>query len=89
MALIEPINFPFTGEATELKVLVLNFATDATTCATYNQLLTEEGVVCTEWNYALTTEEFSAWGEDNTWVEQCVAKDKGIVILKPLDLWKS
>jgi hypothetical protein len=89
MAQIKPIDFPFTGEATILKVLILNFATDAETCATYNQLLTEDGVVCTEWNYALTTEEFSAWGEDNTWVEQCVANNKGIVILKPLDLWKS
>jgi hypothetical protein len=89
MALIEPINFPFTGEATELKVLILNFATDATTCTTYNELLTEEGLMCANWNYTLTDEEFSAWGEDNTWVEQCVANDKGIVILIPLEQWKN
>jgi hypothetical protein len=89
MAQIQPIDFPFTGEATILKVLILNFATDATTCTTYNELLTEEGLMCANWNYTLTDEEFAAWGEDNTWVEQCVANDKGIVILIPLDLWKN
>lgn len=81
MAQIQPIDFPFTGEATELKVLILNFPTDATTCTTYNELLTEEGYRCANWNYALTDDEFAAWGTDNTWVEQCVANDKGIVIL--------
>jgi hypothetical protein len=82
MAQIQPINFPFTGEATILKVLILNFETTATTCTTYNELLTEDGVMCTNWNYALTDDEFADWGEDNTWVENCVAKDKGIIILK-------
>jgi len=67
MAQIQPINFPFTGEATQLKVLILNFETTATTCTTYNELLTDD--------------EFAAWGEDNTWIENCVAKDKGIIIL--------
>jgi len=81
MAQIQPINFPFTGEATQLKVLILNFETTATTCTTYNELLTEECVVCASWNYTLTDAEFKDWGNDNTWVEQCVANDKGIVIL--------
>jgi len=81
MAQIQPINFPFTGEATQLKVLILNFPTDANTCTTYNELLTEEGVVCASWNYTLTDDEFKNWGNDNTWVEQCVANDKGIIIL--------
>lgn len=81
MAQIQPIDFPFTGEATQLKVLILNFVTDANTCTTYNELLTEQGTFCTGWNYTLTDAEFAAWGEDNTWVEQCVANDKGITIL--------
>lgn len=81
MAQIQPINFPFTGEATTLKVLILNFPTDANTCTTYNELLTDDGIVCTSWNYTLTDAEFKNWGNDNTWVEQCVANDKGIVIL--------
>lgn len=81
MAQIQPIDFQFTGEATQLKVLILNFATDASTCTTYNELLTEEGVLCTSWNYTLTDEEFAAWSTDNTWVENCVAMDKNITIL--------
>jgi hypothetical protein len=81
MAQIQPINFPFTGEATQLKVLILNFTTDATTCTTYNELLTDEGVMCASWNYTLTDEEFKNWGNDNTWVETCVANDKNITIL--------
>lgn len=81
MAQIQPINFPFTGEATQLKVLILNFETTANTCTTYNELLTEDGVMCANWNYTLTDAEFAAWGEDNTWVETCVAKDKNITIL--------
>ena len=81
MAQIEPISFPFTGEAIKLKVLILNFTTDAATCTTYNELLTEEGVLCTSWNYTLSDDEFTAWGTDNTWVEQCVANDKGITII--------
>lgn len=81
MAQIQPINFPFTGEATQLKVLILNFPTDANICTTYNELLTEENAVCASWNYTLTDEEFAAWGTDNSWVETCVANDKGITIL--------
>ena len=81
MAQIQPISFPFVGEATKLKVLILNFETTATTCTTYNELLTEENAVCASWNYTLTDEEFAEWGIDNAWVEQCVANDKGIIIL--------
>ena len=81
MAQIKPINFPFTGEATQLKVLILNFPTDANTCTTYNELLTEDGTLCTAWNYTLTDDEFAAWSNDNTLVETCVAMDKGIIIL--------
>ena len=81
MAQIQSINFPFIGEAKQLKVLILNFPTDANTCTTYNELLTEEGVMCANWNYTLTDAEFKNWGNDNTWVEQCVANDKNITIL--------
>ena len=81
MAQIQPIDFPFTGEATQLKVLILNFETTANTCTTYNELLTQDGTVCTAWNYTLTDEEYSDWGNDNVWVETCVAADKGITIL--------
>ena len=82
MAKIQPIVFPLNqGTATEMSVLILNFETSATTCITYYELKTEEGKVLSNGNYTLTEEEFSAWGNDNTWVEQCVANAIGITIL--------
>ena len=82
MAKIQPIVFPLNqGTATELTVLILGFQTDATTCTTYYELKSEEGTVLTNGNYTLTEEEFAAWGEDNTWVEQCVANAIGVTIL--------
>ena len=42
---IEPIVYPLNaGTATQMSVLVLNFTTEATTCTTYWQLLTEDGL---------------------------------------------
>lgn len=81
MTQIQPINFPFVGMATQLKVLILNFQTNATTCTTYNELLTDEGVMCSNWNYTLTEAEFAAWGLDNSYIDDIVAKDKGITII--------
>jgi len=82
MAKIQPIVFPLNqGTATEMSVLILNFETSATTCTTYYELKTDEGTVLSNGNYTLTEDEFAAWGEDNTWVENCVAKDKNITIL--------
>lgn len=82
MAKIQPITFPLNaGMATEMSVLILNFETSATTCTTYYELKTEEGKVLSNGNYTLTEEEFSAWGNDNTWVEQCVANAIGVTIL--------
>ena len=82
MAKIQPITFPLNaGTATEMSVLILNFETSATTCTTYYELKTEEGKVLSNGNYTLTEEEFSAWCNDNTWVEQCVANAIGVTIL--------
>ena len=81
MAKIQPITFPLNqGTATEMSVLILNFETSATTCTTYYELKSEEGVVLTNGNYTLTEEEFSAWGEDNKHVETCVANAIGVTI---------
>lgn len=82
MAKIQPITFPLNaGTATEMSVLILNFETSAITCTTYYELKTDEGKVLSNGNYTLTEEEFSAWGSDNTWVEQCVANAIGVTIL--------
>jgi hypothetical protein len=81
MAKIQPITFPLnTGTATEMTVLILNFQTDASTCTTYYELKSDEGKVLSNGNYTLTPEQFLLWGEDNTWVEQCVADAIGVVI---------
>ena len=85
MSTIEPITFPLNkGIATKLNVLVLNFETSATTATTYYQLLSEENVVLSDGNYTLTEEEFAAWGQDNKYVDTCVANAIGVTIIETL-----
>jgi hypothetical protein len=79
---IQPIPYPLNeGTATRLSVLVLNFTTDATTCTTYWQLLTEDGKTLSQDNYTLTEEQFQAWGVDNSVVNQYVAEAIGVTII--------
>ena len=79
---IEPIVYPLNaGTATQLSVLVLNFTTEATTCTTYWQLLTEDGKVVADDNYTLTEEQFAAWGTDNNYVNQVVAAAIGVTLI--------
>jgi len=82
MAKIQPVKFPLNaGTATEMTVLILNFETSATTCTTYYSLITDEGKILSGGNYTLTEEEFAAWGTDNEWVAECVAKAIGVTII--------
>jgi hypothetical protein len=79
---IEPIVYPLNaGTATQMSVLVLNFTTEATTCTTYWQLLTEDGKVVADDNYTLTHEQFAAWGTDNNYVNECVAAAIGVTLI--------
>ncbi len=79
---IEPVVFPLNeGTATRMTVLVLNFSTDATTATTYYQLLTEDGKQLRQGNYTLTEEQFAAWGQDNAYVNECVAEEIGVTII--------
>jgi hypothetical protein len=79
---IQPIPYPLNeGTATRLSVLVLNFSTDATTCTTYWQLLTEEGKTLAQDNYTLTEEQFLTWGVDNSVVNEYVAEYLGVTII--------
>jgi hypothetical protein len=64
-----------------MSVLVLNFTTEATTCTTYWQLLTEDGKVVADDNYTLTEEEFAAWGTDNNYVNEVVAAAIGVTLI--------
>ena len=79
---IEPVVFPLNqGTATRMCVLILNFESTATTCTTYYQLLTEEGVQLAQGNYTLTEEQFLKWGYDNNVVNEYVAEAIGVVII--------
>jgi hypothetical protein len=79
---IEPVVYPLNqGTATFMTVLVLNFSTEATTCQTYWQLLTDEGKQLAQGNYTLTEEQFAAWGQDNNYVNECVADAIEVTLL--------
>jgi len=84
MSTIEPVNFPFYGDATTLNVTVLSFPTDAITATTYWTLSTSDGKQCAQGNYMMTTEQFAAWGQDNTVVDEYVAEAIGVVIVPPI-----
>ncbi len=81
MTKIEPVIFPIIGTATKLSVLILNFLTSAATATTYYQLFTDDGVQCLQGNYQLTDEEFAAWGQDNSYIDDIVANHLGVVII--------
>ena len=79
---IESVVYPLNeGTATRMTVLVLNFSTEATTCTTYWQLLTEEGKQLSQGNYTLTEEQFATWGVDNSVVNEYVADAIGVTII--------
>jgi len=82
MIQIEPVIFPLNqGIATHMTVTVLNFATNAVTCKTYYELISEENNLISRGEYTLTEEEFAAWGLDNTYINQCVANAIGVTII--------
>jgi hypothetical protein len=81
MVNIQPVVFPIVGTATKLSVTVLGFATNAKTCGTYYALLTEDNVKVIENNYYLTEAEFTAWGVDNSYIDDIVASHLNVVIV--------
>lgn len=81
MTKIEPVVFPILGTATKLAVTVLNFATNAKSCNTYYVLSTEDDKKVTDGNYQLTEAQFTAWGADNSYVDNAVAAFLGVVII--------
>ncbi len=81
MAKIQPVVFPILGTATKLAVIVLGFSTNAKTCNTYYQLLTEADKRVTDGNYELTEQEFTNWGIDNSFIDDCVANNLGVIII--------
>jgi hypothetical protein len=81
MAQIQPVTFPIVGDATKLEVTILPFSTSATTAGTYYTLATEDGKTCLADNYYLTEEEFAAWGQDNSYIDDIVAAKIGVTIV--------
>jgi hypothetical protein len=81
MIQIEPINIPTKGIASQMSVLVLNFATNATTATTYWQLYDEQGTPLLDGNYTMTNEQFATWGTDNNVVNEYVADAIGVTII--------
>jgi hypothetical protein len=82
MTQIEPVVFPLNqGTATQMSVLILSFSTDAITCTTYYELLTEDNKMLSNGNYTLTDVEFALWGFDNTLVDGYVANAIGVTII--------
>ena len=81
MIQIEPLNIPTKGIASQMSVLVLNFATNATTAQTYWQLYDEQGTPLLDGNYTMTEEQFATWGTDNNVVNEYVADAIGVTII--------
>jgi hypothetical protein len=82
MAKIQPIEVPHVGIGTTLEVTILPFKTSDVTATTYNRILSDDNVeVVPSWNYTLTDEQYAAWGEENSVVDDYVAADKGLVIV--------
>lgn len=93
MAKIQSIEFPILGTANELIVRVLPFEMDDVTASTYYELreVTEttdanEQVyktikMITNGNYVLTEAEFAGWGQDNSYVVECVAAHLGVTLI--------
>jgi hypothetical protein len=81
MIQIESLNIPTKGTASQMSVLVLNFATNATTAETYWQLYDDEGTPLLDGNYIMTDEQFATWGTDNNVVNEYVADAIGVTII--------
>ena len=79
---IEPVVYPLNeGTATRMSIDIQQHSTQATTCQTYWQLLTEDGKQLTQGNYTLTPEQFASWGADNSVVNEYVAEAIGVTII--------
>ena len=81
MVNIQPVVFPVVGTATKLGIAILGFPTDAKSCSVVYQLLTDKGERVIDGNYPLTEQEFTAWGVDNSYIDNIVANYLNVVII--------
>jgi hypothetical protein len=79
MIQLKPSKIGILGTITQIDVLVLPFQTSATSCSTYYKLCDADGKQLAEGNIALTEEQFTAWGTDNSYVSDIVIAELGLV----------
>ncbi len=81
MVKIQPVTYPIHGDAIYLHCLVLNFPTNAIDCGIYYELLREDFYKLGMGNIQLTPEEFTAWGEDNRYIDELIAGKLNLTIV--------
>ena len=84
-----PVGYP-AKQANGIDITMMSFSTNATSCSTYYQLyeviekINEEGNIRTiqkvlaDGNSSLTEEQYSAWGDDNSYVEDIILTNLGL-----------
>jgi hypothetical protein len=81
MANIQPITFPFKGDAVKLVVRVNSFDTQVDTTSLNWSLQTAEGFECLSGLYNMSVQEFADWGQDNTYLDNLVAQSIPVIII--------
>lgn len=81
MVNIQALSFPIVGDAVKLYVYVQGFASSSTTCSIKYTLLTSDDKVCLDKTYQLTEQEFTNWGQDNSYLDQLVANMLNLTII--------
>jgi hypothetical protein len=81
MTNISPVVFPYFGTATQLSVRINAHQSDAITCSITGFLLTDAGETAYQKEYNLTPAEFAAWGEDNFYLIEIMARELNVSIV--------
>jgi hypothetical protein len=81
MTNISPIVFPYFGTATQLSVRINSHQTDAESCSITGHLLTAAGESAYQKEYNLTPAEFTAWGDDNFYLVEIMARELNVSIV--------
>ena len=79
MIQIQPITLGLPPqEATKIIIRPLINSTTDLTCNTYYEVLSENGQTLANGNIPLSEEEYSSWGEDNTYLDNLMLEKLGL-----------
>lgn len=79
MIQIQPITLGLPPqEATKIIIRPLINSTTDLTCNTYYEVLSENGQTLANGNIPLSEEEYSSWGEDNTYLDNLILEKLGL-----------